>query len=38
MMSLFFWSASGGTHEWLPCGLQWRKLVKLYQKSNSQYN
>jgi integrase len=36
-MLRFCWSTSGGTHECLPCGLQWRNLVKLYRKGNSKY-
>jgi hypothetical protein len=26
-----------GTHELLPCGLQWRKLVKLFKKTKSRF-
>src|SRR6516162_4364217 len=37
MMSAFFWSTSGRIHESLPCGLQWRKLVKLFKKPKSKF-
>src|SRR5215469_7204855 len=37
MMSVFFLSTSGGTHELLPCGLEWRKLVKLFKKRKSTF-
>src|SRR5437773_4591036 len=37
MMWLFFLNSSGKTHELLPCGLQWRKLVKLFKKPKSKY-
>jgi hypothetical protein len=37
MMLVFFWSTSERTHELLPCGLQWRKLVKLFRKKNSKF-
>src|SRR5215467_443696 len=35
MMSMFFLNSSGRARELLPCGLQWRKLVKLFKKSDS---
>src|SRR5208283_1152564 len=34
---MFFWSTSRRTRELLPCGLQWRKLVKLFKKSKSHF-
>jgi len=37
MMSLFFLSSSGRAHELLPCGLQWRNLVKLFEKRKSKF-
>src|SRR5260370_6957079 len=37
MMWLFFSITFGRTHELLPCGLQWRKLVKLFKKKKSQF-
>src|ERR1017187_2435796 len=37
MMSTFFWNTSRRTHESLPCGLQWRKLVKLFKKPRSSF-
>src|SRR6516164_10389651 len=37
MMSTFFWNTFRRTHELLPCGLQWRKLVKLFKKQKSRY-
>jgi len=37
MMSAFFWSISRRTHELLPCGLQWRKLVKLFKKPKTPF-
>lgn len=37
MMWLFFSSTSRRTHELLPCGLQWRKLVKLFKKKTSKF-
>src|ERR1019366_2903893 len=37
MMSTFFWNTSRRTHESLPCGLQWRKLVKLFKKPRSEF-
>src|ERR1019366_1047027 len=37
MMSTFFWNTSRRTHESLPCGLQWRKLVKLFKKPKSKF-
>jgi hypothetical protein len=37
MMLVSFWSTSERTHELLPCGLQWRKLVKLFRKKNSKF-
>src|SRR5215469_13171529 len=37
MMSMFFLSTSRRTHECLPCGLQWRKLVELLRKKNSKF-
>jgi hypothetical protein len=33
----FFSITSRGTHECLPCGLQWRKLVELLRKKNSKF-
>jgi hypothetical protein len=30
-------SSSGRTHERLPCGLQWRKLVELFRKKDSRF-
>jgi integrase len=35
MMSLFFSITFGRTHELPQCGLQWRKLVKLFKKPDS---
>src|SRR5208283_228678 len=37
MMSTFFWNTFRRTHESLPCGPQWRKLVKLFKKPKSKY-
>src|SRR5205809_2839577 len=37
MMLLSFLSSSGRTHESLPCGLQWRILVELFEKQNSKF-
>jgi integrase len=37
MMWLFFSITFGRTHELLPCGLQWRKLVKLFKKPDSTF-
>src|SRR5882762_9076423 len=37
MMSTFFSNTSRRTHESLPCGLQWRKLVKLFKKPKSKF-
>ena len=37
MMSTFFWNIFRRTHELLPCGLQWRKLVKLFKKAKSKF-
>src|SRR5215469_14661629 len=37
MMWLFFLNSSGRAHELLPCGLQWRTLVKLFKKKKSQF-
>jgi site-specific recombinase XerD len=37
MIWLFFLNSSGRAHELLPCGLQWRKLVKLFKKKKSQF-
>lgn len=37
MMSLFLPNTSARTHELLPCGQQWRKLVKLFRKKNSKF-
>src|SRR5215471_21620910 len=37
MMWLFFSNSSGRAHELLPCGLQWRRLVKLFRKPNSSF-
>src|ERR1700686_3227328 len=34
---MFFWNTSRRTHELLPCGLQWRKLVKLFKKAKSKF-
>src|SRR5437879_5913782 len=34
---MFFLSSSGRTHECLPCGQQWRKLVELFRKKDSQF-
>ena len=36
-MSLFSPITFDGTHELLPCGLQWRKLVRLFKKKNSKF-
>src|SRR5215472_3935734 len=36
-MFKFFSITSRGTHECLPCGLQWRKLVELLRKENSKF-
>jgi hypothetical protein len=30
-------SSQNGTHEFLPCGLKWRRLVKLFKKANSRF-
>src|SRR5215831_12172785 len=37
MMWVFFLNSSGRARELLPCGLQWRKLVKLFKKRKSQF-
>ena len=37
MMWLSFLNSSGRAHELLPCGLQWRNLVKLFKKKKSQF-
>src|SRR5258708_26140490 len=37
MMLAFFSTTSGRTHELLACGMQWRKLVKLFKKSKSRF-
>src|SRR5712692_9402086 len=37
MMSAFFWNTFRRTHELLPCGLEWRKLVKLFKKPKSKF-
>jgi integrase len=37
MMLASFLITSGRTHELLPCGLQWRRLVKLFKKSKSPF-
>src|ERR1700675_1638952 len=34
---LFFLGSLGRTHERLPCGLQWRKLVELFKKRDSRF-
>src|SRR5215469_5868333 len=36
-MFKFFSITSRGTHECLPCGRQWRKLVELLKKKNSKF-
>src|SRR5882724_9950495 len=37
MMSTFFWNIFRRTHELLPCGLQWKRLVKLFKKPKSKF-
>ena len=37
MMYLFFSNSFEGTRESLPCGLQWRRFVKLFKKRKSQF-
>src|SRR5579872_5861541 len=37
MMWLFFLSLSRGARELLPCGLQWRKLVEVFEKEDSRF-
>src|SRR5579859_3875403 len=37
MMSLFCSNLFEGTRESLPCGLQWRRFVKLFKKRKSQF-
>ena len=34
---MFFWNTCKRTHELLPCGLEWRKLVKLFKKPKSKF-